>query len=125
MTISEAISQADALVQEQSFSTNQKVRWISEVEGSTWNELFSDYMDDTDKPALPYSSETLTTELLVPFPYDDLYVLFLASKYLQWQQESSVYNDIASQYNQRREELGYWYRRSHLPKKVNYFGGIL
>lgn len=57
------------------------------------------------------------TELLVKFPYDEIYVWWLASR-IDWQnQEIDKYNNDRALFNNAYDTYSDWYTRTHMPKQ--------
>ena len=75
MTIAEAIASCDAQ-QPNAYSAAEKRRWLSELDGQLYDEVF---LTHQDPPSFtPYTADTpQTTQLLLPHPHDRLYPLYL------------------------------------------------
>lgn len=57
------------------------------------------------------------TELLVSFPYDEMYIWWLASK-IDWQNmEIDKYNNDRTLFNNAYDTYSDWYTRNHMPKQ--------
>lgn len=57
------------------------------------------------------------TVLLAPFPYDEIYTWWLASK-VDWQNlEIEKYNNDRTLFNNAYDTLSDWYTRTHMPKQ--------
>ena len=123
MTIIEAINRIDA-VHPNNYTQHDKVAWISTLDGVIKKEIidthegaeavsFSGYTDDT--PA--------DTELLVPAPYDEVYLFWLQSKIDYWNGEMGKYNNSISMYNTAYSNFEKAYNREHKPisKKLKFF----
>lgn len=116
MTIMEAINRIDS-VKPNSYSQSEKVKWLSTLDGIIKKEIidvhegaegitFNGYTDDT----------LLTTELLIPAPYDEVYLFWLESKIDYWTGEISKYNNSISMYNGALSAYEKYYNREHMPK---------
>jgi hypothetical protein len=116
MKIIEAIDRIDTL-KPNTFSQSEKVMWLSTLDGIIKNEIidthvgaeqvtFSGYDDDTD----------LATDLLVPAPYDELYLFWLESKIDYWNGEYGKYNNSVQNYNDAYSDFERYYNRTHMPK---------
>lgn len=80
MKICEAIRQTDELKPNQ-YSDEQKIMWLSELDGKIVKELIDAKSGEKSTVFEGYNEDTDTnTELLVPEPYSNLYVLWLMSK---------------------------------------------
>ena len=123
MTIFEAINKIDT-VKPNNYSDEEKVGWLSSLdlmikskiidthEGAD-TEAFGGYTDDTD----------LSTNLLAPAPYDDMYIFWLESKIDYWNGETGKYNNSISMFNNAYAEYERFYNRTHMPlsKKLKFF----
>ena len=57
------------------------------------------------------------TELLAPFPYDEIYTYWLATKVDLQNQEMEKYGNDRILFNNAWNELNDWYTRTHMPKQ--------
>ena len=124
MTLQEALDLADEL-KPNMMLTATKIRFISEVEGKVHKEILMKHVHDAEAETCPvYDSDTDAdeTELLVPAPYDMLYVYYLMSKIdMMNQEEDKEYNNRVRFENAWREFGDYW-TREHMPiTKATYF----
>ena len=118
MTIFEAIARAD-LLRPNELSPAGKLRWLSTLDGQVWTELlalheggpesFSGYDGDT---------ELRTTELLIPWPYDELYPRYLVMRIDLEHGEVERYNNDAAAFNRLWQSYAAHYNRTHFPKGV-------
>ena len=122
MTIREAIDRLDALVPN-AFTKHDKTVWLATLDGRIYEELvkthagageWHDYVDDTDG----------TTQLLVPFPFDDIYITWLSMQVSLFNSEITRYNNEAVRFNAQFEAFANFYNRTHMPlgKRFCYFG---
>lgn len=110
MTIDQAIKSADKL-KNNLIDEGIKVRLLSELDGRIYSEItnpyaetaFNGYGDDTPR----------STELLVPYPYDGLYVTFLEKEICRINNEIPKYNGLAEIFNESYEAFKLWYVRTH------------
>lgn len=114
MTISEAINRIDS-VKPNSYSQSEKIKWLSTLDGIVKKEIidvhegvdgvkFNEYTDDT----------VLTTELLIPAPYDEVYLFWLESKIDYWNGEIGKYNNSIMMYNEAFSNYEKYYNREHM-----------
>ena len=115
MTIAEAIGQADALYFN-TFSNGEKTAWLSRLDGMVRDQIlavhegsggltFSGYGPGTD-PA---------TVLLVPPPYDGLYLPWLQSQMELALRETEGYNASILTFNALYEAFEKYWNRTHMP----------
>lgn len=123
MTLIEAINRIDIL-KPNGYRQNEKVKWLSVLDGIIKSNIidthegaekvtFNGYDDNTD----------LTTELLVPAPYDIIYLRWLESQIDYANGEYSRYNNVVQAYNDAYAEFDRHYNRTHMPlgKKFKFF----
>ncbi len=99
MTILEAITQAD-LIRPNVLDAAIKLRWLSTLDGQIHAELLCGDREASAAFA-GYGEETelKTTRLLVPYPYDELYVLYLLMRIDLEHGELDRYNNDAARFN--------------------------
>ena len=120
MTIEGAIARVDRL-RPNSVTDKDKVAWLSSVDGLVHREIilahehgeeldvFAGYDDGTDKG----------TELLVPFPYDGIYIYWLCAQVDYVNMEMDKYNNDRTLFNSSWETFGDAWRRGHMPVQRN------
>lgn len=109
MTIAKAISQADAL-RDNVIDASQKAEWVIALDME-----IAEVMDETPEP-LAYPGDA-DEELLMPAPFDDVYVKHLIAQIDYYNMESGLYANDMVIYNQRISEAKAWLRRhEHRPK---------
>lgn len=115
MTIIEAIEKIDAL-KPNSYTSGEKVRWLSQLDGIVKEEIIDTHVNDGEIEFTGYDDDTDEgTELLVPYPYDSIYVTWLEARIDYANGEYGKYNNSNSMYN--TEFLAYqnYYNRNHMP----------
>ena len=123
MTLIEAINRIDVL-KPNTYSQTEKVKWLSTIDGIIKKEII-DTHEGADKVTFDgYDENTnLSIELIVPAPYDDIYIRWLEAQidyangeYARYNNSLEAYNDIYSAYNKH-------YNREHMPlgKKFKFF----
>lgn len=124
MKIKEAIARFDTLYPN-AFSHSDKISWLSELDGKIFSEIISLYEN-----APPYftgytSSASDSTELLVPFPDDDIYIKFMCLKTDLINSDIRRFNNSAMLFNSAFTSLANTYNRTHTYKQKNRitFGG--
>ncbi len=76
------------------------VQWLSHLDGAMDRELHKTHHMDSAPSFVPYEPDTdLSTPLLVPFPYDTMYVPYLEMKTAEVLGETLLCNNAASQYH--------------------------
>lgn len=109
MTISEAISQTRKL-SGNAVDDNTMCRWLSELDGR----LMLDFYKGSEWMAysLPQDADH---ELLVPFPWDELYVHYLEAMVYYSNGEYERYRNSYEMYNKKELDYRQWYARNQLP----------
>lgn len=115
MTIQEAINKADEL-RPNPISTESKVGWLNEL-----NAQLSESMDVDIPDKLTTES---TDQLLMPFPYEQVYVLYLTAMIDNAQEEFALFNNDMAIYNQAMREALAWWRRHHKKNTINAIRGV-
>jgi hypothetical protein len=115
LTLLEAISRIDAL-KPNTYKQSVKTRWLSDLDGIIKKEIidvhegadavsFEGYDDDTSPSAL----------LLVPAPYDDIYLKWLEASIDYANGEYGKYNNSITMYNTAYSAFANYYNRTHMP----------
>lgn len=123
MTISEAISQVDEL-KPNDYSMEQKIKWLNRLDTAIKTEII-DTRDGADQVEFNgYTAETPPdTELLVPPPYDDIYIYWLQAQIDYFNGEISKYTNDIAMYNNQYSAFQRYYFRNHksASKQFKYF----
>lgn len=118
MTIIEAIDKINAL-KPNGYSFGEKVAWLSQLDGLIYSEVIEAH---EGSPALEYTEYDETTpestELLVPHPYDELYIYFLESRIHWANEEYGKYNIAATSFENAYNNYKKHYTRTHMPKSA-------
>lgn len=123
MTIIEAINRIDA-VNPNNYTQPEKVAWLSTLDGVIKKEIIDTHEGYEAVTFSGYNDETpLDTELIVPAPYDEVYLFWLQSKIDYWNGDMGKYNNSIMMYNQAYENFEKAYNREHKPisKKLKFF----
>lgn len=123
MTILEAVHKIDT-VKPNSYTQPEKVRWLSTLDGIIKSEIIDTHEGGEDVVFEGYVDTTnLDTVLLVPAPYDDIYVRWLEARIDYANGEYGKYNNSLTAYNDAYDLYARYYNRNHMPKgnKFKYF----
>ena len=116
MTIIEAINKIDNL-KPNSYIQQDKVKWLSILDGIIKKEIIDTHEGAESVVFNGYEAETpLATELLVPAPYDDVYVKWLEAQIDYANGETAKYNNSMVMYNTAYSAFERYYNRTHMPK---------
>lgn len=115
MTIIEAINQIDSL-KPNTYSQSDKVRWLSALDGKVKTDIIDTHEGAVDTAFNGYNEESLDTELLIPYPYDEVYPMWLEAQIDYANNEYGKYNNSIAMFNTTYSAFERWYNRNHMPK---------
>ena len=120
MTIQAALDMADQLKPNMMLESI-KIRFISEIEGKIHKEILMKHEhDDEDETCPTYDSDTSRdTELLVPAPYDMVYVYWLLAQIDHMNMEMDKYNNDRALFENAYREFNDYWTREHMPVTRN------
>lgn len=147
MRIEECISTVDSTKPNQ-YSIADKVRWLSVLDATIIHDIIDMY-EQPEPPAekivileegeeipeeeteesgefMGYTADDLTKELIVPFPYDELYVAYLKAKIDENNGEAARYNNSAATFNALMLNYEKFYNKTHTRKRIPFkiFKGV-
>lgn len=116
VTIQAALDMIDTL-KPNMFSTQQKVAWLSDLDGMVYREIILNHEGFEDmEPFTGYDVETPNdTVLLATEPYSDVYRHYLSAQMDIANRETGEYAKDMALYNSAWQTLVDWYNRNHLP----------
>jgi hypothetical protein len=115
MTILEAIARVDA-VKPNVYQQSEKIKWLSELDGIVKNEIIDTHEGGEGVTFSGYTEDTnLNTVLLVPAPYDEVYIHFLEMRIDYANNEYGKYNNSMMMYNSAYSAFEKHYNRDHMP----------
>ena len=116
MTILEAINRVDT-TKPNSYTQTEKVDWLSTLDGIIKKEIIDTHEGSENIVFEGYTPDTsLDTVLLVPAPYDDIYIRWLEARIDYANGEYGKYNNSATAYNAVFEAYSNHYNMHHMPK---------
>jgi hypothetical protein len=116
MTIMDALFRTDAL-KPNSYANPEKIRWLSILDGIIKEQIIDTHEDGDDKGFNGYEEDVeLTTELLVPPPFDEIYIYWLMMQIDHTNGEYKKYNNSMQVYNTAYTAFANHYNRTHMPK---------
>lgn len=120
MTIEQVIAAVDAQRIGNPYMTDEKVKWLSDVEGVIWNEIVQTHENPDGYEFDGYTASTDgDTQLIAGDMYADLYMYYVLAQIDRSQQEYAKYNVDVSQYNALFQQFAAYYNRTHLPLQPN------
>ena len=123
MTLIEAINRIDVL-KPNTYSQEEKIKWLSNIDGIIKKEIIDTHEGAEGVIFNGYDEFTpLTTELLVPAPYDDIYLRWLEAQIDYANGEYARYNNVVQAYNDAYSAYFRHYNKTHMPlgKKFRFF----
>lgn len=112
MTINEAIARVDDL-RDNTMAPNIKIAWLEMVDQQVYEEIIKGRVG-ADAVTLPdYSDENGERVLLVPPPYDMLYVYRLEAEICYKNQEIDRQANALTRYNELMDAFAKQYAREH------------
>lgn len=116
MTIDEAIKEIDTL-KPNAYPEDIKLRWLSRIDGTIKREVIDTHEGGDAMPFAAYSEDQLGqgVQLLVPEPYSELYVHYLACQIDLSNAETARYNNSSIVFNTAYQTFTDWYNRTHIP----------
>lgn len=106
MTVTDTISQADEL-RLNTISDEQKAAWVMGLDQQIGERI--------DMDSYVHSWPAGDGELLLPAPYDRVYVLYLCSQIDYYNNETALYGNDKAVYDEAMREAMAWWRRQHCP----------
>lgn len=123
MTIIEAINKIDELKPNQ-YNQSQKIGWLSTIDSHVKRLIIDTHEGGESVTFNGYTEDTpMDTALLVPAPYDELYLRWMESKIDYHNGEYARYNNSATAYQAEWDSYRNHYNSTHMPigRKIKYF----
>ena len=113
MNVLQAIKRADEL-RPNGLSDELKAGWLHQLDGRVAEIMQAD---------VPLDTWPNDRELLMPYPYDNIYELWLACMIDHAQQDMQLYNIDQIMFNSAMDDARAWWRRNNRPKTR--WGGVM
>ena len=115
MKIIEAITRLDAL-KFNTYTQSDKVDWLSRLDSMVKKQVIDTHEGAEAVTFTGYDDSTsLDTELLVPAPYDEVYLRWLEAQIDYHNGEYDKYNNVIIMFNTAFEAYQSYYNRMHKP----------
>ena len=115
MTIMDALYRIDEL-KPNSYSQPEKINWLSSLDGVIKSEIIDTHEGGEDIVFSGYTEDAdLTTILLVPAPYDDIYLRWLEAQIDYTNGEYGKYNNSMMAFNDAYTLYQKYYNRTYMP----------
>ena len=121
MTVMGAINQLNA-VKPNGYGQSEKIKWLSILDGRIKTEVIDTHegAEDKAKEFKGYTNNSLMADLLVPAPYDDIYIKWLEAQIDYANGEYKRYNVSSAMFNNVYDAFVKWYNRTHMPISKDY-----
>lgn len=93
------------------------LQWLSSHDGQIWDAVCSQYENAVVRPSYDEHTDTEATELLIPDPWDDIYIDYLVMRIDLAHHDIDRYNNGAALYASKRADWANWYNRTHAWRK--------
>lgn len=123
MTICEAIQRTDSLKQN-AYTQENKIEWLSILDGRVKREIIDTHQNANSVNFNEYNKDTdLETILLIPAPYDDIYIKWLEAQIDYHNGEMGKYTNSKTMFNSAYTDFARYYNRTVMPtaKDFKYF----
>ena len=115
MKINEAINRLDAL-KANTYNQPEKIEWLSRVDSMVKKQIIDTHEGGETVSFTGYNEDTdLQTELLVPAPFDELYLRFMEAQIDYHNHEYDSYNNAIIMFNTAFEAYAAYYNQHHMP----------
>ena len=123
MKIIEAINRIDSL-KHNTYTQNEKVAWLSRLDSMVKRLIIDTHEGGDEVEFTGYNdSQDLNQEMLVPAPFDEIYLRWLEAQIDYTNGEYDKYNNSILMYQAAYDAYANYYNRNHMPKgkKVKFF----
>ena len=121
MTLMESLHRIDT-IKPNTYSQAEKIKWLSTLDGMIKTEIIDTHKGSENVVFNGYTEDTdLTTVLLVPAPYDEIYLFWLESKIDYWNGEIGKYNNSIVMFNEAYSTFAKYYNKMNAPKGKSKF----
>lgn len=117
MTLIEAISKIDNL-KHNTYTHEDKVVWLSALDGMVKREIMDTHEGDEVSFQGYDTDSDVETVLLVPAPYDQVYLRWLEAQIDYCNGEYSRFNNSMEMFQAAYQSYSNFYNRTHMPKGV-------
>lgn len=116
MKIIDAISQIDSQ-KPNTYSYKEKLSWLNRLDFMVKRLIIDTHEGGDDVTFTGYDDRTdQNTEMLVPAPFDEIYIRWLEAQIDYTNEEYDRYNNSILMYQTAYDGFSAWYNRNHMPK---------
>lgn len=122
MKVREAIASVDSR-KPNAFDVSEKLAWLNALDGKIKAEIIDTHENPGNILFIPYDIDDEDVELMVPPPWDRMYISWLESQIDYANAEFGRYNNSAAMFQAEYDGFANWYNRTHMPKgtRIRYF----
>lgn len=122
MKIMEAIDRLDSL-KHNTYSNAEKIAWLDRLDRIVKTEIIDTHEDGDDIVFDGYTDKDMERVLLVPAPFDEVYLRYLEAQIDYYNGEIGRYNNSIAMFQSAYDAYARHYNRQHMPKgeKLKYF----
>lgn len=102
------------------YTQTEKIKWLSTLDGIVKAEIIDTHEGGESVTFEGYTESSLMQELLVPPPYDDMYIKWLEAQIDYANGEYGKYNNSITLYNTAFDAYAKYYNRTHKPISKNF-----
>ena len=117
-TINQVMERVDK-IKPNVYDENTKAEWLHRLDGRISREILKH--DPPQKYTYPEDGDK---ELLVPYPYDDIYNYFMQAMIDYSNGEYANYNNALTMYNEAFSSYAKLYQRENMPKSAGRFKNL-
>lgn len=115
MKISKAMQRLDAL-KFNTYNEEDKIAWLSRLDGMVKQQIIDTHEDNESVPFSGYDDSTpIDTVLLVPSPYDEMYLRWMEAQIDYHNGEFDKFNNAIILFNAAFEAYHRYYNSKHKP----------
>jgi hypothetical protein len=120
MTLMEAINRVDS-IKPNRYTQIEKIKWLSTLDGIVKAEIIDTHEGSEEVTFTGYeSTSALSKKMLVPAPYDEMYIRWLEAQIDYANGEYGKYNNSITMYNAAYDAFAKYYNRMHKPISKNF-----
>lgn len=117
MTVQEAIDKTDQ-IKPNAYTIEDKIGWLSNLDGQVYEEVIKrhdNYVETEDNRFKGYTVENVDNDLIIPFPYENVYIDWLTAQIDLTNADIGRYNNSITSFYTEYNNFTNWYRREHMP----------
>ena len=114
MKVREAIDRIDSL-KHNTYTIGEKLDWLNRLDGMIKREIIDTHEGGDSVIFEGYTDRDLEKDLLIGYPYDEMYIRWLEAQIHYYNGEYGQYNQALAMYNAAFGAYVNHYNRTHMP----------